>query len=167
MIEDKEKSSKEKVIAINRVSKVVKGGKRFSFNALVIVGGKNGQVGQGLGKSKDVSDAIRKGVERARKNMISVPLKGTTIPYKVTGHFGASSVILRPAPPGTGIVVGGAVRQIMECAGISDIVSKSLGSNNPFNLVHATFDGLKQLKTEDEIKRLRGKEVEKSEIAGT
>ena len=154
----KEASSKEKVVKINRVSKVVKGGKRFSFNALVVVGGEKGQVGHGLGKAKDISDAIRKGVERARKNIISVSLKDNTIPYKVTGHFGASSVILKPASPGTGIVASLSVRAIMKCAGITDIVTKSLGSNNPFNLVYATFDGLSQFKTEEEIKKIRGKE---------
>lgn len=160
MLENKkeESSFKEKVIKINRVSKVVKGGKRFSFNALIIVGGEKGLVGSALGKAKDVSDAIRKGVERAKKSMIAIPLKGTTIPYKIIGHFGASSVILKPAPPGTGIVAGGPVRAIMECVGISDVVTKSLGSNNPFNLVRATFDGLKQIKSEEEIKRIRGKE---------
>jgi small subunit ribosomal protein S5 len=150
---------KEKVIKINRVSKVVKGGKRFSFNALIIVGGEKGLVGSGLGKSKDVSDAIRKGVERAKKSMIAVSLKDTTIPFRVTGHFGASFVIIKPAPPGTGIVAGGPVRAIMECAGINDVVTKSLGSNNPFNLVYATFNGLTQLKSEEEIRRIRGKEV--------
>ena len=156
MIEEK----KEKVITINRVAKVVKGGRRFSFNTLVVVGGEKGQVGQGLGKAKDISDAIRKGVERARKNMISIPLKGATIPYKVIGHFGASSVILRPAAAGTGIVAGGTIRAIMECAGIIDIVTKAIGSTNSFNLVSAAFDGLKQLKNEEEIKTLRGKEKE-------
>jgi len=161
-----EKSLKEKVVTINRVSKVVKGGKRFSFNALVIVGGEKGQVGYGLGKANDVSDAIRKGTGRARKNMISISLNGRTIPYKVTGHFGASSVVLKPASPGTGVVAGGSVRAIMECAEINDIVAKSIGSTNPFNLVCATFDGLKQLRTEEEIKRVRGKE-EKSESLGT
>jgi small subunit ribosomal protein S5 len=130
------------------------------------VGGEKGQVGNGLGKAKDVADAIRKGVERARKNKINITLKGDTIPYKVIGRFGASSVILKPASPGTGIVAGGPVRAIMDCAGINDIVTKSLGSNNPFNLVRATLNGLTQLKTEDEIRRIRGKERE-DEARGT
>ena len=162
LLEDKkEKTSlKEKVITINRVSKVVKGGKRFSFNALLVLGDEKGNVSHAMGKANDVSDAIQKGIERAKKNMISISLKGTTIPYKVIGHFGASSIVLKPASPGTGIVAGGPVRAIMECVGITDIITKSLGSNNPFNLVHATFDGLRQLRTEQEIKKLRGKEVE-------
>lgn len=160
-----ETAFKEKVITINRVSKVVKGGKRFSFNALVIVGDGSGRVGHGLGKSKDVSDAIRKGVERARKNMISIPRKGTTISYKVTGHFGASSVVLKPAPPGTGVVAGKSVRAIVECCGIADIVTKSLGSNNPFNLVRATFDGLNQLVNAEEMKNIRLKEKEEKNEA--
>lgn len=157
-LEKEEAGLKEKVIAINRVAKVVKGGKRFSFNAIVVVGDGKGQVGQGIGKANDVSDAIRKGVERAKKNMIAIPLKDTTIPYQVIGRFGASSVILKPAVRGTGVVAGGAVRAIFECAGILDILTKALRSTNPFNLVYATFDGLKQLKNEEEIKKLRGKE---------
>lgn len=152
-----DKVFKEKVIKINRVSKVVKGGKRFSFNALVVLGDGKGRVGQGLGKANDVSDAIRKGVEKAKKQMMMLPLKGSTVPYMVIGHFGASKIIIRPASPGTGIVAGGPVRTIMSCAGITDILTKSLGSTNSFNLVYATFDGLKQLRTEEDIKSIRGK----------
>lgn len=156
---------KEKVIVINRVSKVVKGGKRFSFNALIVLGDGNGKLGSAIGKANDVSDAIQKGVERAKKEMITVPLKGKTIPYSVTGNFGASKIILKPAVPGTGLIAGGPMRPVLECAGIKDILAKSLGSNNPFNVVYATFNGLRQIKTEEEVRRIRGKEEVTNESA--
>ena len=154
--QDQEKL-KEKVIAINRVAKVVKGGKRFSFNAIIVVGDLKGRVGHALGKANDVSDAIRKGVGRARKEMIYVPLKNNTIPYAVSGHFGASRVIIKPAVPGTGIVAGGPLRLILECVGVKDILTKTLGSHNHFNVVYATFDALKKIKTEEVMLKIKGK----------
>lgn len=151
---------KEKLIAINRVAKVVKGGKNFRFTALMVVGNENGKVGIGLGKAVEIPEAVRKGVEDAKRHMIEIPVVGTTIPHQVEGKFGKGHVRMLPAEEGTGVIAGGPVRAVLEMAGIKDIRTKSFGSNNPGNCAKATLDGLKQLRTAEQIAALRGKTVE-------
>ena len=143
------------VVSINRITKVVKGGRRLRFAALVVVGDRNGHVGFGTGKAQEVPDAIRKAVEDGRKNLISVPKVGTTIPHEVIGHYGSGSILIKPAPAGSGVAAGGAVRIVMDMAGIADVTSKSLGSNTPINVVRATIDGLKKLRTSEDVEKLR------------
>lgn len=150
----------ERVIAINRVAKVVKGGRRFRFSALVVIGDKKGRVGFGQGTANEVPDAIRKGIDNAKKNLINVKLVNGTIPHENTGTFGAGEVFVRPASEGTGVIAGGAVRDIMELAGVSDVLTKNIGSRTPVNMVRATFDALDTMKTIEDVAKLRGKKIE-------
>ena len=154
----------ERVVSLNRVAKVEKGGRRFSFSALIVVGDQNGRVGAGLGKAREVPEAIRKGVEIAKRSMVTVPMVGTTIPHEVRYKWGAAKILLKPAAPGTGVISGGAMRAVIELAGIKDILTKSLGTNNPINTVRATMAALQSLRTAQEVAELRGKEID--EIIG-
>ena len=154
---EQEKEYIEKLIKLNRVAKVVKGGRRFSFSALVVVGNQRGEVGFGFGKANDVSEAIRKSIEKAKKNMIKVPVKNSTLPHEVVGRFKIARVMMRPAAPGTGVIAGGPVRAVMEASGINDVLSKSLGSDNSINIVKAVFNGLERMMDAKEIARNRGK----------
>ncbi len=155
---------KEKLVAVNRVSKTVKGGRNMRFSALMVVGDEKGRVGCGMGKATEIPEAIRKGIDAAKKEMRTIPIAGTTIPHEVVGVFGTGKVKLLPAPEGTGVIAGGPVRAVLEAVGIKDIVTKSIGSNNKINMVKATLEGLKQLRSAEEVARLRGKTVE--EILG-
>ena len=159
MADEKIQEFKDQVVNINRVTKVVKGGKNLNFSALVVIGDGRGRIGFGKGKAKEVPLAIEKATKDARKHVISIPLKGTTIPHEVLGKYGAGRVFMRPAAPGTGVIAGGPVRAVVELAGIQDILTKSLRSSNPYNVVKATFDGLRRLRAPEQVARLRAKEV--------
>ena len=158
--EKKDKEFEERVIHIGRVSKTVKGGKNMRFAALVVIGDRNGRVGKGIGKSTEVPDAIRKGIEEAKKNIVDVSIVNGTIPHETIGEFAAAHIVMKPAANGTGVIAGGPVRSVCELAGITDIRTKSIGSNNPNNMVNATIEGLKSLKSAEEVARLRGKSVD-------
>lgn len=158
-IDSKHLELEDRVVAINRVTKVVKGGRRLRFAALVVVGDRNGRVGFGTGKAQEVPEAIRKAIEAAKKNLITVPMVGTTLPHEALGVFGGGKILLKPAVEGAGVAAGGAVRAVLELAGVADVTSKSLGSNTPINVVRATVDGLNQLKRAEEVAALRGKSV--------
>ena len=156
---EEKKELKEKVVAINRVAKVVKGGRTFRFSAVVVVGDENGHVGVGNGKAAEVPDAIKKAIEDAKKNMVEVPIVGTTIPHEFVGRFGSANVMLKPAPEGSGVIAGGSVRPVLELAGYSDIKTKVIGTNNPRNVVYATINALKNMSTVEQVAKKRGKKV--------
>ncbi|MUK90488.1 30S ribosomal protein S5 [Ornithinibacillus sp. L9] len=160
MIDPNKLDLEERVVAVNRVAKVVKGGRRFRFAALVVVGDKNGHVGFGTGKAQEVPDAIKKAVDDAKKNLIEVPIVGTTIPHEIHGQFGSGNVLMKPASEGTGVISGGPVRAVLELAGVGDILTKSLGANTPINMIRATINGLTNLKRAEDVAKLRGKSVE-------